>query len=139
MDKTLQLDIVTPDKLVLSKQVEYVGVHGSEGDFGVLPGHVPLLSALAIGALYYTIDGKKKGAFVSGGFAEVSGGKVTILAESAELAEHIDLERAMEARTRAEKRLALQGQGAGDVDADRAHAALVRAINRLNVHSNLSA
>jgi F-type H+-transporting ATPase subunit epsilon len=130
MDKKLNLDIVTPDKLVFCRQVEYVGARGVEGDFGVLPGHMPFLTALAIGPLYYMADGQKKFAFVGGGFAEVSGDKVTILAESSELAEDIDVARAAEARKRAEKRLA---QSSGDIDADRAHSALLRAINRLHI------
>jgi F-type H+-transporting ATPase subunit epsilon len=132
MDKKLQLDVVTPDKLVLCQQVEYVGARGVEGDFGVLPGHVPFLAALAIGPLYFTANGQKKFAFVGGGFAEISGDKVTILAESAELAEDIDVARATAARKRAEMRLAQSGKDI-DIDMDRAHAALLRAVSRLHI------
>lgn len=130
MEKSLQLEIVTPDKVVLSEQVDYVGAPGYEGEFGVLPNHIPFLSALAIGSLYYKANGKTSYAFVSGGFAEVSDNKVTILAESAERAEDIDIERARKAQERAEERLKAQRD---KVDATRAEAALQRALARLRV------
>lgn len=133
MEKSLQLDIVTPDSVVLSEQVDYVSAPGVEGEFGVLPGHIPFLAALATGALSYTIGGQKYYAFVSGGFAEVSENKVTILAESAELAKDIDAARAMEAKKRAEARLAGQAE---NVNIERARAALQRAITRLNIRTS---
>ena len=80
MESTLQLEIVTPDKVVVSQTVDYVGVPGIEGEFGVLPHHISLLSALAIGDLYFRVDGKTEHVFVSGGFAEVSDNKLSILA-----------------------------------------------------------
>jgi F-type H+-transporting ATPase subunit epsilon len=128
MDKALHLEIVTPDKMVLSQDVEYVGAPGYEGEFGVLPNHIPFLSALRIGNLYYKLAGKSHFVFISGGFADVSDNKVTILAESAEKAEEIDLERARKAKDRAEKRLAEQRE---KVDYARAQAALQRAMARL--------
>lgn len=134
MEKSLQLDIVTPDRVVLSEQVDYVSAPGVEGEFGVLPGHVPLLAALTIGCIGYTVNGKKQCAFVSGGFAEVSDNKVTILAESSELAANIDVARAMEAKQRAEGRLASKEE---NVNYERAHAALQRAVVRINVQSTL--
>ena len=94
MESTLQLEIVTPDKVVVSQTVDYVGVPGIEGEFGVLPHHIALLSALAIGDLYFRVDGKTEHVFVSGGFAEVSDNKLSILAESAERGEDIDTARA---------------------------------------------
>ena len=106
MESTLQLEIVTPDKVVVSQTVDYVGVPGIEGEFGVLPHHIALLSALAIGDLYFRVDGKTEHVFVSGGFAEVSDNKLSILAESAERGEDIDTARANAARERAEARLA---------------------------------
>lgn len=130
MEKSLQLDIVTPDKAVLSEQVDYVSAPGVEGEFGVLPGHVPLLAALAIGSVCYTANGKKKCAFVSGGFAEVSDNKVTILAESSELAVNIDVARALEAKRRAEERLDAKAE---NVNEERAHASLQRAIMRIHL------
>lgn len=134
MERSLQLDIVTPDKVVLSTQVDYVSAPGVEGEFGVLPGHVPLLAALTIGCVAYTLNGKKECVFVSGGFAEVSDDKVTILAESSELAENIDAARAMEARERAERRLAANAE---NVNHERARIALQRAVTRLNIRSSL--
>jgi F-type H+-transporting ATPase subunit epsilon len=127
---SLQLDIVTPDQLVLSRDVEYVGAPGLEGEFGVLPGHVPFISALSIGGLHYNADGKTRWVFVSGGFAEVSDNKVTILAESAEESGSIDFARAEHARKRAEERLAKRGP---DINVIRAEASLRRATVRLSL------
>lgn len=127
---SLQLDIVTPDHLVLSKEVDYVGAPGLEGEFGVLPGHVPFISALTIGGLYYKAEGKTRYVFLSGGFAEISDNKVTVLAESAEEADSIDFLRAEQARKRAETRLAGHED---DLNASRALAALTRANIRLSL------
>ena len=82
----LRLDIVTPDKVVLQEEVDYVGASGVDGEFGVMPGHAAMLSALRIGDLYYRKGGVTGWVFVSGGFAQVADNKVTILAEAAELA-----------------------------------------------------
>lgn len=128
---SLQLDIVTPDKLVLSTDVEYVGAPGLEGEFGILPGHVPFISALAVGGLHYNKEGKTRWVFISGGFAEISEDKVTILAESAEEAENIDAARAELARKRAEERLSKKGDP--DVNIVRAEASLQRALVRLSI------
>ena len=127
---SLQLEIVTPDRLVLSRQVDYVGAPGLEGEFGVLPGHIPFLSALAVGSLSYKAEGKTRYAFVAGGFAEVSDDKVTVLAESAEEACNIDFARAEAARKRAEERLAKKTD---DINLMRAEAALARAVRRLSL------
>jgi len=89
MSKKLLLEIVTPDRKVLSQDVDYVGAPGALGEFGVLPNHIPFLSALGIGNLYYKDSGKTHYVFVSGGFAEVSPDKVTILAEAAEKAANV--------------------------------------------------
>jgi len=130
MENALQLDVVTPDRQVVSQAVEYVSAPGVEGEFGVLPNHVSLLSALAIGVLRYNTGGQSHNVFISGGFAEVSDNTVTVLAESAELAEDIDQARALAARERAEKRLA---EKAETVDCTRATASLKRAVTRLNI------
>ena len=130
MENALQLEVVTPDKQVVSQAVDYVSAPGVEGEFGVLPNHVNLLSALAIGDLRYTTDGKNRHVFISGGFADVSNNTVTVLAEAAELAEDIDQNRAQAARERAEKRLA---EKADNVDVIRAEASLRRAVTRLNI------
>ena len=128
----LRLDIVTPDKVVLNAEVDYVGAEGVDGQFGLLPQHAPMLSALKVGALYYRQGNETPGVFVSGGFAQISDNKVTILAESAELASDIDVERAQEAKARAEKRLA---EAQPDTDVARAELALKRAISRIRVAS----
>ncbi|SHN54608.1 F0F1 ATP synthase subunit epsilon [Desulfovibrio litoralis] len=132
MEKMLQVEIVTPDRLVLDEKADYVSATGIGGEFGVLPNHVPYLTALKIGSLYYKANGKNHYAFISGGFAEVSDNKVTILAESAELVEQIDLERAKKAKERAEKRLASKE----DYDQSRAEIALQRAIIRISLKSS---
>ncbi len=129
MADKLKLEIVTPDKVVLSEEVEYVGLPGIIGQFGVLKNHVPFLSALSIGTLYYRKeDGKNRYVFVSGGFAEVTSDSVTVLAESAERAEDIDTVRARKAKERAERRLREQRE---NIDIARAQAALQRALYRL--------
>ena len=128
----LRLDIVTPDKVVLNAEVDYVGAEGVDGQFGLLPQHAPMLSALKVGDLYYRQGNETHWVFGSGGFAQISDNKVTILAESAELASDIDVERAQEAKARAEKRLA---EAQPDTDVARAELALKRAISRIRVAS----
>lgn len=125
----LHLEIVTPDKIVLETTTDYVGAPGVDGEFGVLPGHIPLLSALAIGALYYKKDGTVHWVFISGGFAEVAENKVMILAEAAELAQEIDIDRAQQARERAEARLRTERE---HIDVVRAESALLRSIARIH-------
>ena len=132
---SLQLEIVTPDTKVVTVEADYVGIPGVEGEFGVMPNHIPFLSALDIGGLYYKAEGKTEFVFVAGGFAEISNNRVSILAESAELVANIDKTRAEQARERAQKRLAPVTQGVEDVDVLRAEASLKRAINRLNLVS----
>lgn len=133
MATTITLEIVTPDKMVLKEDVEYVGAPGINGEFGVLPNHIPFLSALGIGSLYYKLNGKKYYVFVAGGFAEVSPAKVTILAEVAEKADDIDLERARRAQDRAEQRAKQQQE---KLDHAAAQAALARAFHRMKCHQN---
>ena len=130
-EKQLLLEVVTPDRLVLSTEADVVVCPGVEGQFGVLPGHIPFLSALDIGEMYYRLGGKTEHLCVSGGFAEVTGAKVTIVAEAAELGREIDIERARRARERAEKRIAA-GKTA-DVDWVRAEASLRRSLVRAKV------
>ncbi|MBU1039524.1 MAG: F0F1 ATP synthase subunit epsilon [Proteobacteria bacterium] len=133
MSKKLLLEIVTPDRKVLSQDVDYVGAPGALGEFGVLPNHIPFLSALGIGNLYYKDAGKTHYVFVSGGFAEVSPDKVTILAEAAEMATDIDLERARKAQERAQQRLA---RAQDKIDHARAQAALRRSLARLSCRNS---
>jgi len=126
------LEIVTPERVVYSSQVESVQAPGSEGSFGVLAGHMPLLTSLQIGALCFTEEGGDRVQMaVSGGFAEVGSERVTVLAETAECAEEIDTQRADSSRQRAEERLARRHEW--EVDVVRAQAALSRALNRLKV------
>ncbi|MGD9610569.1 MAG: F0F1 ATP synthase subunit epsilon [Desulfovibrionaceae bacterium] len=132
----LLLEIVTPDKLVLSQDVDYVGAPGLLGEFGVMANHIPFLSALGIGSLMYKLGGKANYVFVSGGFAEVSGNKVTILAEVAERPEDIDVERAKKAQERAKQRLERERE---KVDFARAQAAMQRALYRMKVRESASA
>lgn len=129
--EALRLEIVTPDKVVLEADVDYVGAPGVDGEFGVLPGHIPLLAALSIGELYYRQGAETHWAFVAGGFAEVSGNRVSVLAEAAELSSDIDVDRAKQAQERAQGRL--QSSGKADVDLVRATAALKRAVARIRV------
>jgi len=130
-EKQLLLEVVTPDRLVLSTEAEVVVCPGVEGQFGVLPGHIPFLSALDIGEMYYKNAGKTEYLAVSGGFAEVTGEKVTIVAESAEKGREIDVDRAKRAQDRAEKRLATAKTV--EVDWARAEAAMRRSLMRMKV------
>ena len=127
---TLQLEVVTPDKTVVSEAVEMAICPGVVGEFGVLPNHVSLLSALKIGDLRYRVNGKDEHVFISGGFADVNNNVLSVLAESAEKAGDIDESRAKAAKERAEKRLAEKSE---NLDEARAHAALSRALVRLQI------
>lgn len=105
MDKYFLLEIVTPYGLVVSSKVEEVYIPGSQGDFGVLPGHIPFLTSLRIGELHYRRDKEIHLLAINRGFAEVTPTRTTILTDTAEPAEEIDVERAQTARTRAEEGL----------------------------------
>jgi len=130
-----KLEIVTPEKTVYSGEVDHVQAPGSEGSFGVLVGHVPFLTSLQVGMLSFDEQGgAKRKMAVSGGFAQVAANGVTILAETAESEEHIDVARARAARERAEERLK---NTEDDTDGARAHIALTRAINRLKVSGKI--
>jgi F-type H+-transporting ATPase subunit epsilon len=109
MTERLLLEVATPDSLLLSREVDEVIAPGSEGDFGVLPGHTHFLSTLRIGELSYRVGDQTNYMSVLWGFAEVTPTKVTILAEIAEKAEDIDVERAQAAVERAEQRLQVGG------------------------------
>ena len=130
----IDLQIVTPDRLIVQEQVDEVEIPGSEGYFGVLPGHTPLLASLAVGELWYRKGQEKSYLSLAFGFAEVLPDRVTILARLAERAEDIDVERAEEARRRAEQRLS---QSASDFDYERARVALTKSLMRLQVSARL--
>ena len=131
MANTFQLEIVTPERqLVKDVQAEEAQIPGASGYLGILPGHAPLITELAVGVITYRAGGERKTLSVAWGFAEVLPDKVTILAETAERPEEIDTKRAQEAKERAEQRLKSNDPG---VDYTRAEDALQRAENRLKV------
>jgi F-type H+-transporting ATPase subunit epsilon len=133
MAGNIRLEVVTPEKVVVSEEAQIVASPGSLGEFGVLIGHTPFLTTLKTGVIRYTsAEGAEKYVFVNGGFAEALPDKVTVLAESAESREDIDLERAKAAMERAQERLS-QDRGRQDIDFNRAHAALERAITRIKL------
>ena len=129
MADRLRLELATPTRLVVSGEVDEVVVPGSEGAFGVLPGHAPLLSLVGTGEVMYRTGREEHYLAVSGGFAEVGRDHVTILAETAERPEEIDLGRARAAVDRAEQRL--RATAVGETDVDRAISALARARARI--------
>jgi F-type H+-transporting ATPase subunit epsilon len=133
MAGNILLEVVTPEKIVISEDVRIVAAPGSLGEFGVLSGHTPFLTTLKTGMIRFTdAGGKEHYVFVSGGFAEALPDKVTVLAESAERKRDIDLERAKAALERAEKRLA-EDRSQEDIDFVRAKAALERAAVRIRL------
>ncbi len=127
----IDLEIVTPDRLLVSETVDEVVLPGTEGYLGVLPGHAPLLTALAEGEISYRIGNRTWYLAVSGGFAEVLHHRVSLLAETCEKPEEIDLPRAESARDRA--RAELTKAGSTESDVQRAAAALRRAMVRIRV------
>ena len=125
----LLLEIVTPDRSLVREEVDEVELPGSEGYFGVLPGHTPLLSMLKVGELWYRVGAERRYLAVAGGFVEVPPDRVTVLADIGERAEDIDVARAEAAKRRAEERLAK----AMDIDIERARVALLKSLIRLQV------
>lgn len=135
MADNIRLEVVTPEKSVVSEDAQIIMAPGSEGEFGVLDGHTPFLTTLKVGMLRYTdASGTEKAVFVSGGFAEALPDRVTILAEAAERRKDIDMTRVEAAIVRAEEHLKHASDDAAleddDVDVVRAKAALRRAIGR---------
>jgi len=128
----LLLEVVTPDRSLIREEVDEIQLPGSEGYFGVLPGHTPLLATLKIGELWYRVGQEKQFLAIAGGFVEVLPDHVTVLAQIAERAEDIDVARAEAARKRAEERLA---QPAPDMDFERARIAMMKSLIRLQVAS----
>jgi len=131
MADRLTLELATPTRMVVADTVDEVVVPGSEGYFGVLPGHAPLLATLGIGELTYRIGRDERHVAIAGGFAEVRNDKVIVLADAAEQPQDIDRARAERARDRAEQRLA--GRSQDEIDYTRASAALARALTRIQV------
>ena len=127
----LQLDIVTPEKLAYSDEVDAVTLPGSEGELGVLPHHAPLISTLGAGELRLRKAGREESFAIVGGFLQVLPDKVVVMAETADMASEIDLEKAQEARRQAEQ--ALEGGSVEGADLAAARAALQTALLRIRV------
>ena len=128
----LFLEVVTPDKVLVSREVDMVVAPGTEGEFGVLPGHVLFLSGIVPGELRYTSGPEHESLAVTTGFAEVSNDKVSILVDVAEKSVDIDIDRSRRAIERARERLAKE-RGTEDIDFVRVEASLQRALIRIKV------
>jgi len=127
----MTVEVVTPERVVYSGQASMVIARGVQGDLGILPNHMPMVTPLKTAPVQIKVEGDQVVRMaVSGGFMEVRGDKVTILAETAELPSDIDVERAKAAQGRAEKRLA---EKYPEIDFQRAERALQRALARLDV------
>jgi F-type H+-transporting ATPase subunit epsilon len=136
----MRFELATPTRMLISADVEEVVAPGTEGYFGVWPGHAPFLTTLGSGEVCYKMGRDEQCLAVSGGFAEVTGERVIILAETAELPEEIDVERAQRAKQRAELRLSGKSPlgTPEEIDYTRAMAALARAVARLMTAGRLS-
>ncbi|MDL1988524.1 MAG: F0F1 ATP synthase subunit epsilon [Deltaproteobacteria bacterium] len=133
MAGNIRLEVVTPEKSVVSEDVKIVVAPGNLGDFGVLIGHTPFLSTLKVGSLrYIDASNTERYVFISGGFAEALPDKLTVLAESAERRRDIDIQRAKTSLERAQKRLADKSKKE-DFDFMRVRASLERALHRLKL------
>jgi F-type H+-transporting ATPase subunit epsilon len=130
MAGTFQLQVVSADRSIVNETVDEIQVPGSEGYFGVLQGHTPLLALLGTGELWFRRGSETSYVSLSGGFAEVQSDRVTILAQLAERADEIDIARAEAAKRRAEERLSRPTM---DVDSERARVALLKSLIRLQV------
>jgi len=129
--KTIKVTVVTPDGPVYESEVEMISTKAQSGELGILPGHIPMVAPLQIGSVRLKKGGKTDFVAVTGGLLEVRSEQVTILAQAAETAEKIDVDRAVKAMERAESRL--QENKKDNVDFKRAELALKRAINRITV------
>lgn len=127
-EKKLHLKITTHERVVFDADVDEIYCKGVEGEFGILPGHIPFMSALDIGITKVVIDGKNQIFTVMGGLFQLSGNEALILTQTAEKAEEIDVERAEEAKKRAEERLENESD---NLDVQRAEVALSKALARL--------
>ncbi|MEI7025716.1 F0F1 ATP synthase subunit epsilon [Paenibacillus sp. y28] len=127
---TFLLEVVTPERKVFAEQVSMIVVKGTEGELGILPNHIPLVTPLRIAPVTVKQDGKSHVIAVNGGFMEVRKDKVVLLAESAELPEQIDVERAQASKERAEQRIKGNKE---EIDFRRAELALQRALNRISI------
>ena len=128
----IKLEIVTPERSLVTADVDEVQLPGSEGYFGVLPGHTPLLATLKVGEMWYRIGQERHYLAIAFGFVEVLPERVTVLAQVAERAEDIDVARAEAAKRRAEERIT--GRSV-DMDIERARIAMMKSLVRLQVAS----
>lgn len=135
MSEEMTLEVVTPEKMVFSGKVEEVLIPGTEGEFGVLLGHEPLLTSVDIGEFYFVAGGKKAHYAVNTGYAEITGSKITVLIETAERADAIDKDRANKAKEKATAGLSQLTKEHDDYE--RLRLALARAINRISVAEKL--
>ena len=133
----LFLELVTPDNILVSTEVDEVYAPGSLGIFGVLPGHIPLLSGIVPGEVRYKIGSNSESFAVTTGFAEVLDNEVSILVDAAESAHNIDIERAKNSLKRAQERISENLQNK-NIDLARAEASLSRAVNRVKIVSKIS-
>ena len=133
MAEKIKLEVVTPKGAIVSDDVDIVTAPGFAGEFGVLANHAPFLSTIKVGTLRYKKDGSEEELMISGGFCEVSNNKITFLVESAERGHEIDVDRALRAKERAEKRLLQAREHQEKIDRTRAEAALQRALARLRI------
>ena len=131
MAETIRLEVVTPHGAVLSEDVDLVMAPGYGGEFGALANHAPFLSTLKIGVMSYKKGGTTEQVMISGGFCKVSENKITFLVESAENGKQIDVDRALRAKERAEKRLQEAKHQQEKINQARADASLQRAMARL--------
>jgi len=134
MSQKLTLSVVTPEKQLVSEEVDQVNAPGSEGDFGVLYDHAPILTNLRAGQLSYENDGESTAVVISGGYLEVTDNRVTILAESGEFLHEIDRERAERARSQAEEKLS--NPDLSEEEFSETQKKLFRAIARLENSEN---
>ena len=137
MAQQIRLEVVTPTGAIVNEDVDIVNAPGYGGDFGVLANHAPFLSTVKIGLLTYEKERKRESLMISGGFCEVSNNKITFLVESAEYGRQIDVDRAMKAKERSEKRLAQAAQHDESLNRTRAEAALQRALARLKASKSM--
>ena len=134
LPSSLAFELVTPERAIVHEAVDEVQIPGARGYFGVLPGHTPLLATLQVGEMWFRQGGEQVFLSVAFGFAEVLPDRVTVLAQIAERAEEIDVDRAEAAQQRAQARL---DQRAADIDVERARIALLKSLVRLRVASKV--
>lgn len=130
--KSFHLKVISPDRIFFDDMVDMVELRTTEGDIGILKGHIPLTAIVAPGVIKMKMANNEKEAALHDGFVEILKDKVVVMAESCEWPEEIDINRAKEAKTRAERRL----KGAdGEINESRAELALRRALTRLELSS----